>query len=57
MARGKHMKSSENGHVYIHEVSGYMADTVMGACKEGQAIARSTKCKQHLFTASFSPDK
>ena len=51
---GKHLLKSENEHVTVHEVSGFMADDVLGACKEDQAIARGTKCKQHLFTASFN---
>jgi len=51
---GKHLLKSENEHITVHEVSGFMADDVLGACKEDQAIARGTKCKQHIFTASFN---
>lgn len=51
---GRHLLKSENEHITVHEVSGYMADDVMGACKEDQAIARGTQCNQHIFTASFN---
>lgn len=55
-AHGKHiLNTQENDHVSIYEVRGYMAGDVMGALKEDQAIARGTKCKQHLYAASFNP--
>lgn len=49
------MKTEENEHVEIHEVSGFVADDVMGAMKEAYALSRGTKCKQYLFSVSLSP--
>ncbi len=53
---GSHLlKTEENEHVEIHEVSGFVSDTVMGAMNEAYAAARGTKCKQYLFSMSLSP--
>lgn len=49
------MKTEENEHVEIHEVSGFMSDDLMGAMKEAHALSLGTKCKQHLFSVSLSP--
>mgnify|MGYP000097249029 CR=1 FL=1 len=49
------LKTKENEHVEIHEIRGFMADSVLGAMKEAQAIAMGTKCKQHLFSTSINP--
>jgi phage gp46-like protein len=53
---GAHLlKAEENEHVEIHEVSGFISDTVMGAMNEAYALARGTKCQQYLFSMSLSP--
>ncbi|TXG81189.1 MAG: relaxase [Sphingomonadales bacterium] len=53
---GAHLlKTEENEHVEIHEVSGFISDTVMGAMNEAYALARGTKCSQYLFSLSLSP--
>ena len=53
---GAHLlKTEENEHVEIHEVSGFISDTVMGAMNEAYALARGTKCQQYLFSLSLSP--
>ncbi|MCW3837437.1 relaxase/mobilization nuclease domain-containing protein [Sphingomonas canadensis] len=49
------LKTEENEHVEIHEVSGFISDTVMGAMNEAYALARGTKCSQYLFSLSLSP--
>jgi hypothetical protein len=49
------MRTDENEHVALHEVRGFVASDVHGAFKEAQAVARGTKCKQHLFSCVFSP--
>lgn len=49
------MKTEENEHVEIHEVSGFVADDLMGAMKESHALSLGTKCKQHLFSVSLNP--
>lgn len=57
---GKHLglhllKTEENEHVEIHEVSGFVSDTIMGAMNEAYAASRGTRCKQYLFSLSLSP--
>jgi hypothetical protein len=49
------LKTEENEHVEIHEISGFVADDVMGAMKEAHALAQRTKCRQHLFSVSLNP--
>ncbi len=49
------LKTDENEHVEIHEVSGFMSDTPMKAFNETYAISRGTKCRQYLFSLSLSP--
>jgi hypothetical protein len=53
---GAHLlKTEENEHVEIHEVSGFISDNVMGAMNEAYALSRGTKCKQSLFSISLNP--
>lgn len=49
------LKTEENEHVEIHEISGFVADDLMGAMKEAHALSLGTKCKQHLFSVSLNP--
>jgi len=49
------LKTEENEHVEIHEVSGFSSDTPLDAFKEAYAISRGTKCRQFLFSLSLSP--
>lgn len=53
---GQHLlKTEENEHVEIHEVSGFVSDDLMGAMKEAHALSLGTKCKQFLFSVSLNP--
>lgn len=52
---GLHLLKAENEHVELHELRGFMAEDVQGAMKEAQAVARGTRCRQHLFSVSFNP--
>ena len=49
------LKTEENEHVEIHEVSGFVADSVRGAMKEAHALSRGTHCQQYLFSVSLNP--
>lgn len=49
------MKTEENEHVEIHEVSGFVSDDLMGAMKEAHALSLGTRCKQFLFSVSLNP--
>ncbi|WP_165185108.1 relaxase/mobilization nuclease domain-containing protein [Caulobacter soli] len=53
---GRHLTNQrDNEHVEVHEVRGFMSETVMGAMKEVQAMSLGTKCRQYLFSLSLSP--
>ncbi len=52
---GLHLLKSENEHVEIHEIRGFVADDVMGAFKEAQALALGTQCNKYLFSVSLNP--
>lgn len=45
----------DNKHCTVHELRGFLADDLIGAFKETEAIALGTKCDQYLFSASFNP--
>ena len=53
---GHHLlKTEENEHVEIHEIRGFVSDSVLGAMKEAQALSQGTRCMQYLFSLSLSP--
>lgn len=47
------LRTDENEHVEVHEVSGFVAQDVMGAMAEAYAVSKGTRCKQHLFSVSL----
>lgn len=49
------LKTEENEHVEVHEVRGFVSESVLGAMKEAYAVSCGTRCKQHLFSLSLSP--
>ncbi len=49
------LKTEENEHVELHEVSGFVSNSLLGAMNEAYAMARGTKCEQYLFSVSLSP--
>lgn len=49
------MRVDENEHVELHEVRGFVSDTLHGAFKEAHAVARGTRCRQYLFSVSLNP--
>lgn len=51
----RHLLKPENEHVEIHEIRGFVSDTVAGAFKEAYAISRGTKCQQFLYSLSLNP--
>lgn len=55
MQLGAHLLKEENEHVEVHEIRGFVSDTVLGAMKEAQAVAEGTRCKQFLFSVSLNP--
>lgn len=49
------LKTEENEHVEIHELSGFVADDLYGALNEIYAVSRGTKCQQFMFSVSLNP--
>ena len=45
----------DNEHAVIHELHGFLADGLIDAFKETEAISLGTKCKQYLFSLSLNP--
>lgn len=52
---GRYLLRPENDHVEVHEIRGFMADNVVDALKEAQAISRATRCGKFLFAVSLNP--
>ena len=46
---------ADNDHVVLHELSGFVADTLFGAFKEARELSYDTKCRQYLFSVSLNP--
>lgn len=49
------LNSSQNEHVTVHEVSGFMASDVLGALNEAYALSKGTRCKQFMYALSLNP--
>lgn len=47
----------DNEHATVHELRGFLAEDLLGAFKEAEAISLGTKCRQNLFSLSLSPPK
>ena len=50
-----HLTNDENDHVEVHELRGFVADDLMGALKEVDAVSKGTRCRQYLFSLSINP--
>jgi hypothetical protein len=50
-----HLMKSENEHIEVHEIRGFIAETIMGALREAEAVSRGTKCRKFLYSLSLSP--
>ena len=53
----KHLTNMrDNEHVDLHELRGFMTeDELHEALQEAEAIAKGTRCQQHLFSLSLNP--
>lgn len=49
------LKTEENEHVEIHEIRGFLSDTLPEALQEIHSISRGTRCKQFMFSISLNP--
>jgi len=49
------LKTEENEHVELHDIRGFIANDVVGALREAEAISKGTKCRQFMFSVSLNP--
>ncbi len=49
------MNGEQNEHVSVHEVSGFIAQDVLGALNEAYALSKGTKCSKFMYSLSLSP--
>lgn len=49
------MNDLDNDHISVHEMRGFVSDSLAGAFKEVEAISKGTRCKQYLFSLSLNP--
>ncbi|NQZ09419.1 MAG: relaxase, partial [Algicola sp.] len=52
-----HLLKDENDHVTIHELRGFMADSLLPALNEIYAVSRGTKSQKFMFSLSLNPPK
>ncbi|MEM8821410.1 MAG: AAA family ATPase [Pseudomonadota bacterium] len=45
----------DNDHVTVHAVEGFLADDLLGAFQEAEAISGATQCQKYLFSLSLNP--
>ena len=43
------LNANDNEHVEVHQVSGFVSESLPGALQEAYAISRGTHCRQFLF--------
>lgn len=53
----RHLMKDENERIVVHGLRGFAGRTLDEAFQESEAIARVTRCKQHLFSLSLNPPK
>jgi hypothetical protein len=46
---------ADNEHFTLHELRGFLADDLIGAFQEAEAVSLGTKCQQYLFSLSLNP--
>lgn len=49
------MNGHDNEHVEVHEIDGFMGQTVHEALHEIEAMSKGTRCQQYMFSLSLSP--
>jgi len=49
------LNTTDNEHMELYEIRGFVSDDLTGAMKETYAVSKGTQCKQFLFSVSLSP--
>ncbi|MGB6229120.1 MAG: relaxase [Litorimonas sp.] len=50
-----HLLKQDNEHVEVHQVRGFVSDSVMGALNEAYATSKATRCRKFLYSLSINP--
>ena len=50
-----HLLKEENEHVELHELRGFVSDTLMGALNEAYCVSRGSRCTKFLYSLSLNP--
>jgi len=45
----------DNDHVTVHSMRGFVAEDLLGAFAEAEAISNATQCQKYLFSLSLNP--
>lgn len=52
----RHLENGEdNEHVTVHEIRGFVSDSIAGAFSEAHGISKGTRCQKFLYSLSLSP--
>ncbi|MBI1215488.1 MAG: hypothetical protein GC185_06695 [Alphaproteobacteria bacterium] len=52
----RHLMNMEmNDHVTVHEIRGFIGQTLEEALEEAYAVSKGTRCRQYLFSLSLNP--
>jgi hypothetical protein len=51
------LNQTDNDHVTVHDVRGFVSGDLYGAMAEAVAIAKGTRCRQPVFSLSLNPPK
>ena len=51
------LNASDNEHITVKELRGFVADNLHGALAEADAISKATQCRQFMFSLSLNPPK
>ncbi|MGI9505989.1 MAG: relaxase/mobilization nuclease domain-containing protein, partial [Geminicoccaceae bacterium] len=49
------LNAQDNEHVTIHEMRGFISDSLTEALTEAYAISRGTRCRKFLYSLSLNP--
>lgn len=49
------LNTSDNEHVELHEIRGFVSGDLLGAMQEAHAVSKGTRCQKFLFSVSLNP--
>ncbi|WP_417517984.1 relaxase/mobilization nuclease domain-containing protein [Minwuia sp.] len=49
-----HLMKDDNDHVELHELKGFVSDTLMGALNETYGLSKATRCQMFMYSLSVN---